>query len=672
MQVGTPLIAPDGFRSLLKGNVYYLVRNHLPSGRVMLAWFTSVKHLSVNLIMLTNRQFEQATADGFIVPADKPTGLPPHLDDLENVDLQLLDQPRPDKKIPNKARVEDRLLAIAPLLEREAEILSAPAPEKLIHAYAKSVGKNPSRLRFWFFTYITFGRNAWALLPNFKNIGRWDRLANQKSEFKLGRPSEVLGKRSGTRAKKQMIDLIVQSYTKHCALGVKLRKVYQLAMQHDFGGKPVRLPTGHLTFVGVDLPTYDQYRYYVIKHYGLETVQRTLYGESRHRRRYAAYAGSFTAAVGSLYEATESDGYVCEDRPKAYIDGGVLDALYVVRNVDTASGLRLGIGFSFGAEHSEAYNAMHFCSAIPKKKFCKLFDIDIEEYEWPSIGLTPRHITDRGPGVKREPGEPNERSDALAIRELTPSGKGQSKALVESSQRRRTKSEGPQTQRISDLTVYQMAQREIRRLLFENQGADVSGHMTPEMIRTGVHPNPVGLWKFLDDRARNLAEMCSFSDAVRRFLPRIDLRLDRGGALLGHQRYDSEALRQTRILDRVGQNGSKTVIGYILPFCIRHIWADIDGVLVELDAVLKLRDDEEQLYRTFYDLGDESKALKDSRSLQLEHRDAAAVQQMRAFHDDTGKDWDSKKRRSHRNTSTNASKQDNDDVKRLTGRKAYV
>lgn len=658
--------------SMTKGNVYHLVRNHHQSGRAIIALFTHAKRPAAHLIMIDRLRFEAALAEGKIVPAPNPSGLPPHLDGLKDTDLIRLDASRIAKKMSNAERVQERLLAIAPLLEREQEILAAPFPESLISAYAKSVGKNSGRLRTWFLTYITFGRNAWALLPNFAQIGLWDRLSNTASQSKLGRPSQIKGKLSGVRPTPEMIDLILTSYAKRSSLGKKLRKIYRDAVEADFKGRPVYDQSGHMTLVGDNIPTYDQYRYQVHKYYGLATVQRTLYGEVKFRRRFAAHKGSFPEGVSSLYEATEADAYVCEDRPKGYIDGAVLQALYVARAVDTASGMRLGIGFSFGGESSEAYNAMLFCAAIPKTKFCSLFDIEIDEHEWPSAGLSPRHITDRGPGIKREPGVPDEPSDALAIRELTPSGMGQSKALVESAQRRRTETEGPETYLISDLTAYQMARREIRRLLAEIQGADVSGRMTPEMIRSNVRPNPLGVWKFLDDRARNLAEQCNFAAAVRRFLAPITVRLDRDGAHLRHQRYDSSELRDTNVLDRIGENGTKSVPGYYLPFCIRYLWVEIDGYLVEVAAVLKLRDDEEQLYRTFDDLLAEDRVLKDSRTLLLEHRDAAQVAQKRAFEAETGQRWESTKRRSTRARPKGSAALDNQDVKKISTGKSHA
>ena len=264
MQVGSPLIAPEGFMSLTKGNVYHLVRNHHQSGRAIIALFTHAKRPAAQLIMLDRLRFEAALAEGKIVPAPNPSGLPPHLDGLKDTDLIRLDASRIAKKMTNAERVQERLLAIAPLLEREQEILAAPFPESLISAYAKSVGKNSGRLRTWFVTYITFGRNAWALLPNFAHIGHWDRPSNTVSQSKLGRPSQIRGKLSGSRLTPDTIELILASYATHSALGKKLRNIYRDAMKADFKAKPVHDQTGHMTFVGDNVPTYDQYRYQVL------------------------------------------------------------------------------------------------------------------------------------------------------------------------------------------------------------------------------------------------------------------------------------------------------------------------------------------------------------------------------------------------------------------------
>src|SRR3546814_12761715 len=88
--------------------------------------------------------------------------------------------------------------------------------------------------------------------------------------------------------------------------------------------------------------------------------------------------------------------------------------------------MRLGIGFAFGAENNDAYQAAIFCAAISKTKFCSLFGINIEEDQWPSQGVIPHLITDRGPGIK---GAKNADGTGTIVHEGTPSGQGQSKGI---------------------------------------------------------------------------------------------------------------------------------------------------------------------------------------------------------------------------------------------------
>lgn len=623
----------------------------------------------MKLYMLTRPEFEAGLAKGRIKSASNAMSLPPHLAHLEGINLETLDQRRTHARVPLKEHVERRLLAIDFLLKNEEAVLSAPSPERFISAHARGCGKHPDRLRLWFITYITFGRNMWSLLPVFFRSGHWDRTEAVHEAGSLGRPSSSPSNRRARRLSPEVIAKIVDSYAAYSGPGRTLHSVYIEAMARYFGAVVERDPDGRRRLVGVDLPTSDQYRYYVHEHYGLANVQRTLYGEARYRRRFAAHKGKFTQGVGNLYEAVESDGYYCEDLPKGYVDGSALGAISVVRSIDTASGLRLGIGFSYGSESSEAYNAMHFCTAISKKKFCELFDIEIAEDDWPNEGLPTRYIHDRGPGIKAEPGAPRA-PDALAIREMTPSGSGQSKALVESAQRRRVKLEGPATRVVSDLSPYHMVRREIRRLLAENQSANAAARMTPEMIRMGVFPNPLGIWKFLNDRARNDAKPVSFAEAVRRFLPGTVVQVTRDGAWLKEQRYGLEPFEEAGIIDKVVGKGVASFPGYIYPFCMRVIWIDVEGELFELRAVLAIRDDPDLLNRSYSDVVEEASILRVREVERRQHQEAAQIEQVAAFAAETGQSWYSSKRKPARSSTKARSSSDARDIRYLaTGKK---
>src|SRR3546814_571490 len=134
---------------------------------------------------------------------------------------------------------------------------------------------------------------------------------------------------------------------------------------------------------GSPLPTLDQYRYWLKKKIGKNTIALYRWGKEKNRRSKAAQQGTFSSSVSNLLERVEADAYYCADKPRIFLGEGHLKPLAVARLVDTASGLRIGIGFSFEKENSEAYNAALFCAVISKKKFCSLFGMAIEEAQWP-------------------------------------------------------------------------------------------------------------------------------------------------------------------------------------------------------------------------------------------------------------------------------------------------
>jgi hypothetical protein len=312
----------------------------------------------------------------------------------------------------------------------------------------------------------------------------------------------------------------------------------------------------------------------------------------------------------------------------------------VARVVDTASAMRLGIGFAFGSENSDAYNAAYFCAAISKKKFCALFGIDIEEDQWPSKGVAPHMITDRGPGIKGGRGADGK---GTVIREATPSGQGQSKGIVESSQRRNTQLEGPTKYPISTLTPYWMAVREIRRLLAENQKADASKHVTNEMVRERVAPNPMGVYNFLDGRARTDAVSISFDEAVRKYLKKVFVTANRDGVTLLSQRYNSQAMLDNGLLERTGRSGVQRLEAFILPICVRYLWVSVDDQLIEVEAQPNLRDDESMLYQTYDDLEKLDQIRKVSAAEQRTHGIAASVEQIAEFETQPKNKWHASK-----------------------------
>lgn len=643
MQTGTAIEAPEGYGELERGLTYYFLRSNRSINSAQFVLFTRHQQWLAHLYSLPRGEFEHCLLERQIVPVQSADGQPPFLGAVKGKNLLLSDLTRPNAKQAHTDRIEKRLLQIGPLLARTDQTLCASDPEREINRYANANGLNAQRIRFWFFAYLCFGQSSTVLFPHYFNCGRWDR-SQQTSGPKWGRPSIARGKYAGVRMTAQMQEKIVKSYLKLRYDGRTMTSIYQEAMQKYFKAQITINEFNQKRLVSSDgspIPTEHQYRYQLKKALGPEEIRLSRWGAPRYRRSKAGHKGKFASSVSNLLERTEADAYYCEDRPRNLKGDGHLQPLCITRYTDVASGLRIGIGFALGNENSESYHAALFCAAISKQKFCSLFGIEIQESDWPSQGLPAHAITDRGPGIKREPGHSDSPDVGVIIREATPSGQGQSKAIVESSQRRRTKIEGPNQYYLSDLSAYQLAVREIRRLLAENKSTNASGHMTPEMIAAHTETNPLGVWNFLDARARNDSQPVSFDDAVRRYLPKKTAKVRRDGVWLASQRYSSAVLLETKLLDRISAIGLQTITAYILPMCVRYIWVEINDRLIEVKAELNLRDDESMLYQSYDELIERTTQLN---QLQAEHRinrQVATVDQQIKFQEENGADWHS-------------------------------
>lgn len=628
---------------------------------------------TADLILINRRAFEAGCQDGMIIPATTQDTLPPWLKELEGLDLSQIDQFRQSSfKQSHRQRVEERYLLIQPALAKIKEILASQDPVKEIHRYARQCKpkQNESRYRLWVLTYLSFGRNIWSLLPPFHHSGRWQR--EQYPDRKFGAPNLVYGKSYGNGMSKALAEQCLKSYLRRAAPGVKMSTIYQQAMIQDFKCQVSTSSSGMKTYLspqGKSFPTEGQFRYQVRKALGRETIQKTLYGRVRHRTRIAASKGRFSEEISNLMERVEADGYYTRERPRGYLEGTTLPALCVVIGRDLLSGMKVGIGFSFGAERSTAYQMMLFSMAVPKSFFCSLFGIILKEGEWPSEGICGHLGIDRGPGSRKDLIAQME--NRFPIRDMAPSWSGQSKATVESSHPREIALEGEPTFRQSALTPVELAKREILALIRFNNVANMEDRIDPESDMALVPPSPVGLWNYYDKIFRNDAHSMSIDEAVRTFLSVAEFSLREDGVYLGARRYQSKELVEQGLFERSGQfyNIGTTLPGFVLDLCIRHAWVEVKGRLYMLEAVLRIRGDEETLWMSLSELDQWEEARAKINSEFRIHQNACSSDLHQRFYEDTGKPWDSASRRSGRPKKNAQSRQEAKEVKQVPSRK---
>lgn len=652
MHIGTQIVAPNGFEQLAQGVTYHFLKSDgkRSDPRTLLVHFSVADRFEktkAHLIVFKRDRFEAGLAEGVIVPLTDQSKLPPWLKLWEGVDLSQIDLFRPRAKIPHSARVEDRLLMIAPHLKDVETILAAENPAAEINRRALSCKpvQNETRFRLQFLTYLCFGCSVWSLLPPFHRIGKWLRF--ERSGRKYGAPSIAYGRTYGYPSTEQMKCRCIDSYVRYAGLGKTMSGIYRTAMIEEFKCRAITLQSGMEAFShpqGEPFPTYWQFKYRVMQEFGIEQIQRTLYGEVRHRARLAATKGHFSEEVANLYEKVEADGYFSE-RPRGYIEGSALKPLCVVTGRDVLSGKLLGIGFSFGAEHSTAYRMMLFCMAVPKKYFCMLFGIPFQDGEWTNEGIPAHFGVDRGPGARHTLIEDLEKR--FPIREIAPSWAPQSKATIESSHPRDVRTEGQPTFIQSNLTPVQLAKKEILRLLKYNHTADMSDRFDPDGEMAFVPPNPIGLWNYYDKRFRNDAQPMCIEEAVRTFLTPVELDLRDGAVWLEGRPFKSAEFVETCILEKAARANVPTpkLPGYMLDLCVRYVWVEVKGRLFLVEGQLRTRGDQDKLWTSFEELRQWSEARRKVNSAFAVHKHAASSKYMYRFKDATGKSWHSWTRR---------------------------
>ncbi len=665
MMIGARIIAHEGFQCLAKGVVYHFLHSDSYSNRVRLVHFNDASDdLTADLLMLPQNIFEEALENKMLVE-DGRDEYPPWLKNIQGYSISFLEGRRSSTKENYNQKVDRRFMAISELVGKYREILSSDNPSAIINSHAKSQRpqQNASRLRLWFYSYVVFGFNKWALMPLFNRIGGWNREDN--SNTKHGRPHRK-GQRYGYNCSPAMKEKILSGILAYKDTTGTKTKLYSDILTKKFGCE-IKVARGVKTFIqpnGEPFPSFGQMKYWAEQMIGPKNLARELNGKHKARSQ-AGSAGSFAERLSNLCQRVEFDGYYISEKLSGITEGSAVDGFCVVRAVCGLSGAVVGIGFAEGRETMEAYKMALFSMALDKVKFCELFGLNISSEEWPCYGLTGGVIFDRGPGATYG-SEPE--INWLGSIELTPTFSGQSKATVESSHPRDKKSLEQPTYFHSKLNFVLMARREILQVLTDNQSSDASGRMTEEMIINRVKPTPHGIWNFLDSRGRNSSIAMPFEEAARTFLTEHPVTIRKDAVYFYGRKYRSAALIDTHVFYRVARSGVIKTTVFALTMCVRHIWIELDGLLYELDfmstattpegsvdiSLSALKEIDKMRREAAADLRDEIPAI------QQEYRDR--------FKKDTGEDSDSGQRKQGRPIKDGAARRDTDDFNRFRGK----
>ncbi|WP_174876043.1 hypothetical protein [Vogesella oryzae] len=652
MNVGTRLEFPEGLGSISNEQTLYLLDNSSLEDRVICVEFVTAKDTRrADYHFFQREDFEQGLLNGQILTSRDE--MPAWLDRINGLNIHTFEIERTGAKRSNLERAEERRCIIQPLVAREKEVFASPDPVKYIADWVRNnaPAQHATRVRFWFSCYLVFGRNLAALYPSYCRIGNYDRTPRLGKNYSSGRPARAV-RRGKCKIDKVVAKKIGDGYTRHAGLGKTERDVYSRTLETEFGctvqgkGTSLRIVSPD----GKPYPTINQFRYWVRKLFRPDMLRETRYGAALVRNKMTPDVGRFSEGVTNIFEKVEADGDYLDEQLVDFDGQPFGDRFCRVTFTDQATNCRVGVGFAPGAEVLSAYKMGLFCAAVPKSYFGRLFGVEISDEEWPCRGLPAQPIFDRGPGASDDLVV---REDQIPFIEMVGSFQPKSKATVESSHPRTMHREGAPITYQSALNPVEVAKREILRTIKDNWSSDASERMTPDMIRSGVAPNPTAIWAYLDRRARTSGNEISVEEAIRAFLTPVKFTVTRDFIKLEHRRFDSAELCELGFRDRIPKGQTLKVSGYAMNLCVRFAWIEVDNRLVEVQALLPIRDDDRQLYVSLEDLKSEKSALKQVKSIQADFNVAVTMNYRKACVIATGKEptagrWRvGKKNRSH-------------------------
>lgn len=584
-------VAPNGFKALCADARYHRITWDRVHQRVIFASFHTFPHPHVRLDILASSDFELGLVSQAIVHCPVDATMPPWLQSIEGKDPEQLDAMRSRPRVLHRDATQRRWLTIKPLLDEMPRLLLEINFERALNRLIRTLSpkQNETRARLWFFTYLAFGHDTWALLPANFHMPETARKVDASLQKKRGRPSKD-GKDQGYNCTEAMVKACVDGYKKYSQEGGHWYEVYEATITNIFKCLPKSRNAkkdGFYHPTGEPFPSIDQFIYHVRKAIGADQVSEGRLGTQGHRNKKAAPVGPHSQEVANLMERCEGDAYTTAENPRKILARTAAPKLYVVRLICVASGMIVGIGFSYGSETSEAYLSALFCAAMNKVEFCALFGIKISEDDWPSQGLPTRFIPDRGPGASE--------AVAVSLKEVTsllsmpPSHAPQSHGSVEATHPRSTAIRGRQRHKLSRHDVIGVARGEILDVIRANESADRSSRLTPAMANAGVVPTPEGIWRYLDHLGRNDAQHMSLERAIRAFLTPVTFKIVKGALWLEELRYESKDLRATGVLGRLSDKVATEVTGFVLSMCVRNAWVNIRGKLIKVQVTFPLR-----------------------------------------------------------------------------------
>ncbi|MBD2741907.1 Mu transposase C-terminal domain-containing protein [Coleofasciculus sp. FACHB-1120] len=417
-----------------------------------------------------------------------------------------------------RQRVDKAWSAIFLIVTQEESLFDPVKRSQLIKEAVKQTGRTEPTIRKDLRRYWQRGQTKNAIIPDFNKCGekgkekRSDGCKRGRKSFLAQARNEELGVNVDAEIEKKFrkgIRLFYETPQKR-----PLTKAFQLTLEKFFpigyreladGSKEPILPPAE------KLPSLRQFQYWYEKSSDITRQLITRKGERRYNLSHRAIVGNSTQMAfgpGSLFQidATIADVYLVSSLSRRWIIGR--PTLYLV--IDVFS--RMIVGFVVTLEPSSWLGAMLALenATADKVEFCKKFDLEITEAEWPSHHLPEAILADRG---EFEGYNANNLVDSLGVDvDNTPPYRADMKGIVEQSFNqlnneaihwlpgsvKKLPERGERDYRLDGvLTLYEFRQLMILAILDHNSEKRLNKYPMDEfMIQDELEPYPVDLWQW--------------------------------------------------------------------------------------------------------------------------------------------------------------------------------
>lgn len=500
---------------------------------------------------------------------------------------------RPSRRVSGKSETGNlspeataRRTKLSGLYEKRLEILSAPKPADVCNEIARSARLNQTFTRALFFRWAAYGFDDIALEPTYGKRKSKDTQCSTKRK-----PGPKVADSSitpeGWPYDPAWEPKMLAGWKKYAVAPTTRHQIHSRTLVHMFGCTvdTSKKPTQIFHSEGVSFPNEQQFTRFIKRKLGKSAYNSGLHGAQTIRNHPTSSPETVQQYVTNLLQEVHWDAQVLAERP-----GDLLDTSRpgkpIIRVVATctACGGDVGVGYDYGGESRWAYLMALLSLCMPKSEFGDLFGVEILDEHWPAIGVMMKVRGDRGPAIARQVTEVV--SDVLNVwQQWCASYDPIGKAVAEAAHYKQPIPEGaPQVNHVYR-TPLEIIRDDLRKTEKRFRSADMSHRIESlnQAKRIGAG-TPLTIWQDLKRRGLYVGQMFPLEKIIPLTVPRHEVTIRGDGVHLGAQRFLSQQLKDSQLLDSAEGCAIKGY-AYALHMVTKHIWLEYDGSLMQLTAV---------------------------------------------------------------------------------------